>query len=49
MASKKKYRLKMDLGKTRKTKMDYFMCLIMFAVVIQLIILFYRLFMLTEL
>lgn len=49
MANKKKHKTKMNIGKTRKTKMDYLMYFIMAAVAIQLILLFYRLFMLTEL
>ena len=39
----------MNIGKTRKTKMDYLMYLIMAAVAIQLILLLYRLLVLTEL
>jgi predicted nucleic acid-binding Zn ribbon protein len=49
MANKKKHKNKMNIGKTRKTKMDYLMYLIMAAVAIQLILLLYRLLVLTEL
>lgn len=49
MANKKNRKNKMNIDKTRKTKMDYLMYFIMTAVAIQLILLFYRLFILIEL
>lgn len=49
MANKKKRKTNMNIDKTRKTKMDYLMYFIMAAVAIQLILLFYRLLILTEL
>lgn len=49
MANKKNRKNKMNIDKARKTKMDYLMYFIMAAVAIQLILLFYRLFILIEL